>query len=790
MIFAAVCLFAIIACLGTAFCLVKLPGVANAIANCWQRVNGWMIVILGVAVFAFGFQGFMIKERSSSGGIWVAVYETVQLYFLNASEDASRGTAAQGTEEKEEKASNIPEYQTTLKLPNATPAESSHGSGDKQPSNVWILIAEMCAVGFVALLAFEAITLLFYGNLTNFRLVFTTDHLVICGYGRIGRSLVASYIEDTSRLYDTKKGTDKGLGRRRAVVVIDNSLTKDDIEWTKKHGVVVITGDAREKETLQAANVAWAHKVFVSTGEDEVNLEVATQIQEISGQNSWRLLESTLRWLDRGQDVETVVYVHLIDQEMVDIARPRLASAGREMRVEVFNTMDRTARLLIEELVKIPGIQPKSLKLKDSVIAQRNAAGKDSCSASIEVQAIPAKQACAPHIVIFGFDALGQALAYRLAELGHFGDCSIPRITILDRGIRKKARPFLARFPAFAQPLSLDDRGAKLFARHYPPGTPQNPAIIEFVSNADFVNYLEINDTSLQQRIQLWCAQSTVTFVFAFESSRENLVAAERLKAKLNQQKNNSSVFCWLGDTNGLSNIPDSRLEHSHPIAFGMCRKAITYSEVTDSWIERLARWINFSYSVPAHAKDYWDVLQRFFHRVRTEGAGLAITAEEHMALEKVEKETIVAWRGFEADPNTCEDFRHSNLSAATHAIVKLALVGIEIVGHQDTFQLPRPIGQHRENLLELSTKENPVVMEHHRWVAERMLRGWVYGPTKINSAKERPQIVDWDSLPDGEKYKDEKSVEIMINLCLSGLLRTNLSRGVDAQCDDCQTTR
>lgn len=789
MIFAAVWALAIIACLVTAFCLVKLPGVANVISNCWQRVNGWLIVVLGIAVFAFGFQGFMIKERSSSGGIWVAVYETVQLYFLNASEDASRVTAAQGIEAKEEEASKNSANQTTINFPSKSPAESMHGSGDRQLSNVWILIAEMCAVGFVSLLAFEAITLLFYGNLTNFRLIFTTDHLVICGYGRIGRSLVASYIDDTSRLYDTKKGTDKGLGRRRAVVVIDNSLTKDDIEWTKKNGVIVISGDAREKETLQAANVAWAHKVFISTGEDEVNLEVATQIQEISRQNSWRLLESTLRWLDRGKEVETVVYVHLIDQEMVDIARPRLVSAGEEMRVEVFNTMDRTARLLIEELVKIPGIHPHSLKLKDSVIAQRDAAGAESCSASTKVQAIPEKEPGAPHIVIFGFDALGQALAYRLAELGHFGDCSIPRITILDRGIRKKARPFLARFPAFAQPLSIDDGSAQLFASHHPSGSPQKPAVIEFVSNADFVNYLEINDKSLQQRIQRWCEQSTVTFVFAFESSRENLVVAERLKAKLHQQQNTSRVFCWLGDTNGLSNIPDSRLEHSHPIAFGMCRKAITYSEVTDSWIERLARWINFSYSVPKETEPHWNVLQNFFNRVRTEGAGLAITAAEHEALKKVEAATTDAWRRFEADPDTCEDFRHSNLSAATHAIVKLALVGIEIVGHQDTFQLPRPIGQHRDNLLMLSDKENPLVMEHNRWVAERMLRGWVYGPIKINSAKERPQIVDWTSLPDNEKNKDEASVETMINLCLSGLLRTKLTQGDKPPCNDCDKT-
>ena len=789
MIFAAVWVLALIVCLVTAFCLVKLPGVANVIANCWQRFNGWLIAVLGIAVFAFGLQGFMIKESSNSGGIWVAVYETVQLYFLNASEDASRVDLPEGTEKKELLASNSPASQTTVKVPSATLADPAKVSQLKQPSNVWILIAEMCAVGFVALLAFEAITLLFYGNLTNFRLVFTTDHVVICGYGRIGRSLVASYIEDTSRLYDSKKRTGKGLGRRRAVVVIDNSLTKDDIEWTKRHGVVVITGDAREKETLQAANVAWAHKVFISTGEDEVNLEVAAQIQEISRQNSWRLLESTLRWLDRGQDEETVVYVHLIDQEMVDIARPRLVSAGTEMRVEVFNTMDRTARLLIEELVKIPGIQPKSLKLKDSVITQRNAAGKESCSASAKVEANKENEVCAPHIVIFGFDALGQALAYRLAELGHFGDCSIPRITILDRGIRKKARPFLARFPAFTQPLSLDDRSVKNYASHHPSGTHDEPAKIEFVSNADFANYLEINEKTLQERIQLWCAKSTVTFVFAFESSRENLVAAERLKAKLNQQKHTSRVFCWLGDTNGLSNIPDSRLEHSHPIAFGMCRKAITYSEVTDSWIERLARWINFSYSVPKETEPHWNVLQNFFNRVRTEGAGLVITAEEHEALQKVESAAVDAWRGFEADPNTCEDFRHSNLSAAAHAIVKLALVGIEIVGHQDTFQLPRPIGQHRDNLLMLSDKENPLVMEHNRWVAERMLRGWVYGPIKINIAKERPQIVDWTSLPDNEKNKDEASVETMINLCLSGLLRTKLTQGDKPTCNECDKT-
>lgn len=747
-VFIVVLLLAFVISLTWSYLVMKLPGVASTIVNRWNWISGWLIAILGVLVFALGFQGFMLKHGKTTGGWAIAFYETVQLYFLNAPDDASKnepekdesnGKGEAGPHNDQTKGSEPVSAQAKSK-------ENQENAVQESDVNWWIIWADVCAVFFVVLVAFEAITRLFYGTFTKFRLAFATDHIVICGYGRIGRAIVSSYISSFNRLGLRAKGANDGMRRRRSVVVIDDSLTKDDIEWTRSNGVIVLVGDAREKEILQTANVSWAHKVFIATGADDVNLEVAAQVLGLSNQNSSPWYDRVLSFLDRGHGCAMAIYIHLLSQDMIDLARPRLTNARREVLVEIFNTLDRTARLLMEEIVTIPEL---------------NRWDTD-----------PTKSKH-PHLFWFGFENTGQQLALRVAELMHYEDGNRPRVTIFDRQVQRKARVFRTRYRAFSRDFyafgtAHFDENARSFDN--PEEAGKNA--ISYVCDADFSNYVDVNDPVMMERIKLAALDSVPIVVFAFENGKDNLIAAERFAALFHGSGQKMHVYAWLGDSTELIG---QRIKHKlveFPVGFGMCQNSITYQEVADGWVEVLARWLNMAYAQPADPKD-WNLVQAVFKRIRDEGPYVILSEEEIAAAKAVEKEALVKWREFENDPLTCEDFQHSNLLAATHAIVKLAYVGLRIVGYQRNLKTQRPDGEHREKLLALLNLEEPRIMEHNRWVSERLFRGWKHAEDRNNLKKQRPQICRWTPLSDKEKTKDEAQIQMLVDLCLCGLLVT-----------------
>jgi hypothetical protein len=48
---------------------------------------------------------------------------------------------------------------------------------------------------------------------------------------------------------------------------------------------------------------------------------------------------------------------------------------------------------------------------------------------------------------------------------------------------------------------------------------------------------------------------------------------------------------------------------------------------------------------------------------------------------------------------------------------------------------------------------------EHARWNVERLIAGWVYGPTADKDKKISPYLVPWDELPDQIREYDREPV-------------------------------
>ena len=47
----------------------------------------------------------------------------------------------------------------------------------------------------------------------------------------------------------------------------------------------------------------------------------------------------------------------------------------------------------------------------------------------------------------------------------------------------------------------------------------------------------------------------------------------------------------------------------------------------------------------------------------------------------------------------------------------------------------------------------------HDHWARKRIEEGWRYGPKRNDSAKEHPDLIPYDQLPESEKEYDRKTV-------------------------------
>jgi hypothetical protein len=130
---------------------------------------------------------------------------------------------------------------------------------------------------------------------------------------------------------------------------------------------------------------------------------------------------------------------------------------------------------------------------------------------------------------------------------------------------------------------------------------------------------------------------------------------------------------------------------------------------------------------------------------------------------------------------------RHSNLLAAAHATTKLAPLGLTIVPFDPNVVYSRidedpeikqfiDGGIHHEVRREWITEtekdrliEVVAMMEHHRWIAERLLMDWKFGdrpPKGSPENKRRIAFVDWDHLPESEAVKDRDQIARILELC------------------------
>lgn len=91
-----------------------------------------------------------------------------------------------------------------------------------------------------------------------------TDHVIVCGLGRVGFRVVRWLLD---------------LGER--VVVVENDAANLFVEQVRSWGVPVVAADARRAEILRQAGVERASVVAALTSDDVLNLSIATEARAL-----------------------------------------------------------------------------------------------------------------------------------------------------------------------------------------------------------------------------------------------------------------------------------------------------------------------------------------------------------------------------------------------------------------------------------------------------------------------------------------------------------------------------
>jgi voltage-gated potassium channel Kch len=497
------------------------------------------------------------------------------------------------------------------------------------------------------------------------------------------------------------RGEDGEKGR--TVIAIETDPDNPRIQGSRDRGAAVIVGDARDVAVRRRASIDTAEAVFVVCGDDATNVEIVSGIAQ-QVQDAGRRPARHLR-----------CYTNIASPALAHATRgdPSLARDTAALHLDVFDVIENAARGLVKY-----------------ELARAYAPGIDEVA----------------HYIIVGFGAVGQAVALQIARLGNFENSRRARMTIVDDWgdvrMQKRRDGFLDRFPAFCPgPTGFDltghvrslnvskDGWAYRAGRPMHGGWRIDPAegsiAVEYVVNGEFLDLRsEVDAPGLIERLAARVSEEQQPRVkpclaVCFDDDRRNLESALRLSAAFARERTHIPIFAYLPNEPRLSTLLTRTREADGtggPVVFGRREISASYEELTRPTVIELAEVFRAKYLSGGHAPS-------------------------------------------EAADGRAGDrsFLRSDQDAAHHVDVKLAAVERLRAAQHGT-----PVAQQPAvAVFSAYERERLAIMEHNRYMAERLLDGWRYGP-RNDVAKRRPSLCPWEDLPPEERKKDFDQIEAL----------------------------
>jgi hypothetical protein len=186
--------------------------------------------------------------------------------------------------------------------------------GKGGPLNVPLEIARFGAPAATVFTVFEALRLLLIDRWRRWTTARCTRHVVVCGDGPAS-VLLACNVRDTGQ----------------KVVLVGSAVN----EVARRHGLLAVTGDPRDLDTLRAAAVPRAAIVFANDHASATNVAVALGAQQLAREVHGHL----------------AAYAQVRDDELVDSLRARQIAAKGKIgsTLEFFALDDVAARVLLDQ---------------------------------------------------------------------------------------------------------------------------------------------------------------------------------------------------------------------------------------------------------------------------------------------------------------------------------------------------------------------------------------------------------------------------------------------------------
>lgn len=658
-------------------------------------------------------------------------------------------------------------------------------NGDVKPDDsVFTRMARLAGLASVILLAYEAIQQLFTKPMQQLWLSKQKRHVVVCGLGRVGRSIIKDLTESPQKAEATVGAIGTQIAKTKCnLVVIEIDKDNPNIPWAESRGVSVLIGDATDEDVLIRARIHKAKDVFVAVGADELNLECAHDLIRIvsSSVNPAKLCVPRM-------------FVHLLN--------PRLESMLVQARTRAFKQLDGKTDQIQSRLIFQPfnAIDRSIQALVDGPVLDRRPINGEEIA----------------HFVIVGFGEVGQDLSLKLAQLAHFENLKRCRMTIVctqrDRDAAEKFQELYPKFFPNLSAYSADLSEVGLKAEDYSVWMPfkeldewsfgvkilkkpdSNDSIlgqevqivdvplsrgIEFAVNGgfDFTSGGVTCDQFIRNLQELSLSKGVRPLVFICHAEDElNCADATELRDELDIRLKCPKIPRKLDyiDTREhritiLPYVPNRPMLHrlinptNRPgadiIPWGDCRETCTYDALTADLLRPLATAINHDYELKYALNSAIDT---------------ETTPPTREQVPEPTLESLLSWE------------RQSNLLAAAHVNLKLAPLGLVVqpwTGHKLFHQadlarintiIERSIHHQVRKDWMIETEDDRLLemvakMEHHRWVAERLLMDWGFGekaPKDSPENKRRLAFVDWGNLLDSEGVKDRDQIARILELC------------------------
>src|ERR1035437_7889382 len=261
----------------------RLPGrrawalLRRRVLRVWAAARWQLIVALFVAALTLGWIGFDLNSKSlgEPGSFLDNLYRTLQLFII-------------------------------------------HSGAVAQPVPWQLEIARFLAPAVAAGATLRALAALLGEQLAAARVRFYSNHVVVCGLGRLG-SLLARTLREAGY----------------QVLAIESDMENGAIARCREAGIVVLVGDGTDPAVLRKAGARRAGYLFAVAGDAGRNSDIAIAAAGLAGGRSGSPL---------------TCFVHVMDDKLADVLRQvGLARRGGGARIEYFNVAELGAPALLTD---------------------------------------------------------------------------------------------------------------------------------------------------------------------------------------------------------------------------------------------------------------------------------------------------------------------------------------------------------------------------------------------------------------------------------------------------------